>query len=116
MIRLLLALPAPDAPPDPGPSGGGGFLGQLFPLLLVLVVVMLFMPLFSRKERDRKKRLGAVKKHDRIVTAGGVFGTITSVDDQVVTLEVARDVRIKIKRSSIFDIERPTEGKAEAKS
>jgi len=114
MIQLLLAMPLPDAPSTPTPSapaGGGGFLGTLFPFLLVLIVVMLFMPLFSKKERVRKKRLTALQKHDRIVTSGGLFGTITALDENTVTLEVAKDVRVKLKRSSIFDVEKPSETK-----
>ena len=108
IIRLLLALPAGDAPPtDPGGGGGGGFggLGGFLPFILVIFVLMLFMPLFSRKERDRRKRLGTLKKHDKVVTSGGIFGTIASLDEEVITLEIANGVRVRVKRSSVFDVE-----------
>lgn len=115
MIELLLALPAGDPPPTDGGGGAGGGLGGFLPFMLVLVIVMLFMPLFSRKERNRRKRLGTLKKHDKVVTSGGIFGTIAAVDEDTVTLEVAKDVRFKIKRTSVFDVDRPeTAAKSDA--
>ena len=110
MQTTLLALPPQNPDPAPESTGGGGFTSFL-PFLLVLVVVMLFMPLFSRKERRRQKRLTAVKKHDRVVTSGGIYGTVVALEDQTATLEIAKDVRIRIKRSSVFDLEKPGEAK-----
>jgi preprotein translocase subunit YajC len=110
MKTTLLALPPQDPDPAPESPGGGGF-GPFLPFLLVLVVVMLFVPLFSRKERHRQKRLTAVKKHDRVVTSGGIYGTVVALEDQTATLEIAKDVRIRVKRSSVFDLEKPGEGK-----
>jgi len=110
MQTTLLALPPQNPGPEPESPGGGGFTSFL-PFLLVLVVVMLFMPLFSRKERHRQKRLTAVKKHDRVVTSGGIYGTVIALEDQTATLEIAKDVRIRVKRSSVYDLEKPGEGK-----
>ncbi|MHC4162068.1 MAG: preprotein translocase subunit YajC [Planctomycetota bacterium] len=108
MQTTLLAFPRQtDSPPES--PGGGGFTSFL-PFLHVLVVVMLFMPLFSRKERHRQKRLTALRKHDRVVTSGGIYGTVVALEDQTATLEIAKDVRIRVKRSSLFDIEKPGEG------
>ena len=108
MQTTLLALPPQNPDPAPESPGGGGFASFL-PFLLVLVVVMLFMPLFSRKERRRQKRLTGVKKHDRVVTSGGIYGTVVALEDQTATLEIAKDVRIRVKRSSVFDLEKPGE-------
>ncbi|MHC4974456.1 MAG: preprotein translocase subunit YajC [Planctomycetota bacterium] len=110
MQTTLLALPPQNPGQAPESPGGGGFTSFL-PFLLVLVVVMLFMPLFSRKERHRQKRLTTLKKHDRVVTSGGIYGTVVALEDQTATLEIAKDVRIRVKRSSVFDLEKPGEGK-----
>jgi len=109
MQTTLLALPPQNPGPGPESPGGGGFTNFL-PFLLILVVVMLFMPLFSRKERRRQKRLTAIKKHDKVVTSGGIYGTVVALEDQTATLEIAKDVRIRVKRSSVFDLEKPGEG------
>ncbi len=108
MDLILLALP--DVPSDkPGEQPGFG-LGGMLPILLVVVVMMLLMPLFSKKERTRQKRLQGLKKHDRVVTSGGLFGTVISFDELTATLEVAKGVRLTFKRSSIYDIEKQGEG------
>jgi len=110
MQTAILALPAPTGPGPDAPAGDGGGLWGFLPFLLILFVVLLFMPLFSKKERTRQKRLQTVKKHDRVVTSGGLYGTVISIDDQTATLEVAKGVRLTFKKSSIYDIDRPGEG------
>ena len=105
MYRLLLALP-PDVPGPDGGSGGSG-MGGLLIFLLPLLILFILMPLFNKKEKHRRQRLQGLKKHDRVVTSGGIYGTIMAMDDGSVTLEVAKDVRLRIKRSSVFDLETP---------
>jgi len=109
MDTLLLALPnVPEEKPQ-SPGGFGGLTGFL-PIILILVVMMFLMPLFSKKERTRQKRLQGLKKHDRVVTSGGLYGTVISFDEQSATIEVAKNVRLTFKRSSIYDIEKQGEG------
>lgn len=109
METFLLALP--DLPAEkPAEQPGFGGLGSFLPIILVLFVVMLLMPLFSKKERTRQKRLQGLKKHDRVVTSGGLFGTVISFDEQTATLEVTKGVRLTFKRSSIYDIDKQGEG------
>jgi len=73
--------------------------------LLPLLILFILMPLFNKKEKHRRKRLQTIRKHDKVITSGGIFGTIAGLDEDVVTLEIAKDVRIRIKRSSVFDIQ-----------
>ena len=116
MRTTILALPKPNPADGGGSEGEGSGFGGFLPFLLILVVIMLFMPLFSRKERTRQKRLGGLKKHDRVVTSGGIFGTVAALDENTVTLEVAKGVRFTIRRSSIHDIEKPGDAKEGAAS
>ena len=108
---LLLLARLPDMPAEGGSGGdgggGGSGFGGFLPFLLIFVVMMMLMPLFSKKERTRQKRLGDLKKHDKVVTSGGIYGTIVSMDETSVTLEVAKDVRMRFKRTSIYDLDRP---------
>ena len=73
-------------------------------LLLFLVMMILFTVLGQR--RDKKKRqvmLGAVKKHDRVQTVGGVIGSIVEVKPDTIVLKVdeSTNTRITFARSSI---------------
>ncbi len=109
MKTLILALPAPDETPGGGagtPSAGGG----MWTLIIGLIVVMVLMPMLTgKKDKQRRLRIKDLKKHDQVVTTGGIYGTVMSFDEATVTLEVAKDVRLRFKRSSVFDIENPVE-------
>ena len=109
MYSLLLAVPD-----SGGGGGGGGGSGNLLILLLPLLLIFLLMPLFNKKEKKRRARMKELKKHDKVVTTGGIYGTVVSLDEVSATIEVAKDVRIRIKRTSIFDNDTPQEAKAKA--
>jgi preprotein translocase subunit YajC len=110
---LIAALPDETVPPAK-PGGGGVFdFGGMLPLVLLFVVFYLFLirPA-SKREKQRRKMLESLTKHDKVVTTGGIVGKVTSIDGDTVTLEVAPDVRIKFVRSAIQSIDRPVEPKA----
>lgn len=96
--------------PDSAPGGGGdgtsapSALTGMLPFFLILIVVMLFAPLFSKKDKHRRKRMKELKKHDEIVTSGGVYGSIVSIDEHTAVLQIAKETRIKVRRTSIFDL------------
>jgi len=109
MQSLLLAVPDPG-----GGGGGGGGLGSPLLLLLPLLLIFLLMPLFNKKEKKRRARMQDLKKHDKVVTTGGIYASIVSLDEVSATIEIAKDVRIRVKRTSIFDRDMPQEAKASA--
>ncbi len=89
------------------PSSPGGMLSMLLPFILMFVVMyFLILRPQKRKERERKELLSRVKKNDRVVTAGGIHGTVTSLRENEVILRVddSKDVRIKVDRSSIVTV------------
>ena len=107
MLAWLLALPPADNAP---PAGGGDAPGLtsnpfMFIMLAVLILFMFLPMLTQKKEKRRTARMKELKKHDKVVTTGGIFGTIVNIDEDTVTLEVAKEVRMKFKRSSIYDLE-----------
>ena len=72
----------------------------ILPLLFLCVYV------FWRQHREQKRRsqlLGSLKKGERVVTIGGMLGTITALNDRTVTLRVAEKVEIEFLRSSVAD-------------
>ena len=92
-------------PGGAGPGGtapGGGMMGALLPLLLMFLVfyVLLIRPQQKRTKQHREF-LNALKKGDEVMTSGGIYGKVTGITENVVTLEVADKVRIKVQRSNI---------------
>jgi preprotein translocase subunit YajC len=84
-----------------GQAGGGG-LTMLLMLALIFVVMWLFM---IRPQQKRQKELNAfrdsLKKGDKVVTVGGIYGTVLEVNDNKVMLEIDKDVRIKVDKASL---------------
>lgn len=88
-------------------SSPSGMLSMLLPFILMFVVMyFLILRPQKRKEKERKALLSRVKKNDRVVTAGGIHGLITSVRENEVILRVddAKDVKIKVDRSAIVTV------------
>lgn len=85
-------------------GGIGGLLG-LAPLLLVFVV---FYFLMIRPQQRRVKALqtavDAVKKGDSVVTAGGVVGKVTKVEDRFVEVEIAPNTRIRVVKATLAEV------------
>jgi len=86
-----------------GGEGAMGGLGAFLPLLLIIVVFYFFMirPQM-RKQKELKSYRDALQKGDKVVTTGGIYGKITSISDNTVDVEIARDVTIKIDKFAIL--------------
>lgn len=92
---LLLAMATP-------PNQATSPLVQLIPFALVLAIFY-FIILLPMKRRQKKVQqfLGALKVGDRVVTSGGIFGSITKLNEQSVQLQIAQNVRVDIARTAI---------------
>jgi len=96
-----------------GPNGGqgaappGGF-GMLFPLMLAFLAMMIVTSVMgSRKEkRKRAELLGSLARYDRVLTTGGVIGTVVELKDDEVVLKVDESTNAKIhfSRSAVQSI------------
>ena len=97
-------MPAGDMPPDASPAGGGQFMIVMLGMILIFYF-LLIRPQMKENKR-RKAMLSTVKKHDRVVTSGGMFGVVASVTDTDVVLKVddSSNTRIKFSRSAIATI------------
>src|SRR5512145_875432 len=91
---LLAFAASPDSQVSP--------LIQLIPFALVLAIFY-FIILLPMKRRQKKVQefLSALKVGDRVITSGGIFGSITKVNEQSVQLQVAQNVRLEVARSAI---------------
>jgi preprotein translocase subunit YajC len=89
------------APPQEG-QGGGGIMSFL-PLILIIVVFYFFMirPQM-KKAKDQKKYIEALKKGDKILTIGGIYGKIVEVrDDATMIIEVEDGTKMKISKNAV---------------
>ena len=91
----LLAMAAPT-------QGSSSPWLQFVPFVLVLAIFY-FIILLPMKKKQQKVQafLASLKSNDRVITSGGIFGTITKVGDASVQLQVANNVRIEVSRAAI---------------
>lgn len=103
---LILAQQTPD---------GGGFLQTiiLFGLIFVIFYFMIIRPQ-QKRQKDRQKMLDALEKGDKIVTAGGIYGTVVGIEEKTVLVQIADNVKVKVDRGSIGNVLR--EAKPEEKT
>jgi len=93
-------------------TGMFGSAAQFMPLVLIFVV---FYFLLIRPQQQRQKQadqmLKALKKGDRVVTTGGIIGTVIGIDDAKATLRIAEDTKVEFTKSSIVQVLTVGEGK-----
>jgi len=88
--------------PSGGAGGQGNALITFLPLLLVFVVFYFFMirPQM-KKQKEMTNYRNSLKKGDKVVTTGGIYGRIQEVKDNYVMLEVGGDLRLKVDKSAL---------------
>ena len=81
-----------------GPSG----LMAFAPLLIIMVIfyVLLILPA-QRRQKKTQVMLSALKNGDKVVTSGGLFGTIVGLEGDAVQLRIADQVKVKVLRSAV---------------
>lgn len=87
------------------PDATTGFLLQMAPLALIFVVFwfLIFRPQ-QQRAKDQRTKLDAVKKNDQVVTGGGLIGKVTRVDNDVVEVELAPNVRVRAVKATLTDV------------
>jgi preprotein translocase subunit YajC len=82
-------------------QGAGGF-GGLIPIVLMFVIFyfLLIRPQ-QKRNKEHKEMITNLKKGDRIITSGGIYGRITGLDDATLTVEIADKVRVKVARGNV---------------
>ena len=83
-------------------GGGGGGLLSMAPLVIIFVLFyfLLIRPQ-QKKAKQHKEMIAAMKKGDDVVTNGGLLGTIVDLDENFASLEVARDMIVRVQRHAV---------------
>jgi len=85
-----------------GSSGeGAGFISFVPLLLMFAIFYFLLIRPQQKKAKQHRELLGALKKGDKVINSGGLHGTVTGLTDDVVTMEIAPKVRVKVSRGSV---------------
>ncbi|MEE9165038.1 MAG: preprotein translocase subunit YajC [Nitrospinota bacterium] len=96
------------APPQGGQEGASpssGFLGILPPMIAMFVIFyfLLIRPQ-QKKQKEHDAMLKSLKEGDNVLTSGGIYGTIRKIKDDVLTVQIADNVRVKVSRKSVSDL------------
>ena len=88
-----------------GDPGGGALLVQFLPLILIFVVFyfLLIRPQ-QKRAREHRTMLGALRRGDRVVTGGGIVGTITKTSDEELTVEIAPGIKVRVLRGTVSTV------------
>lgn len=89
------------AQPAAGQQAGGGW--SMWVMLVLIIVVMWFFMI--RPQRKQQKELqkfrDGLKKGDKIVTIGGIYGTVVEIKDKTLLIEVDSNVKLKVDKNSV---------------
>jgi len=92
------------------PAAGGQGGSQYMSIIMLVAIVGIFYFLMIRPQQKRAKEhknfLANLKKGDKIITSGGLYGTITGITDDSITIEIAEKVRVKVEKGTVATLQR----------
>ncbi len=91
--------------PQSGEAGGGGMISTIimFGAIFLIFYFMIIRPQ-QKRAKERDKMLANIQKGDKVVTSGGVHGTISGIDEKTVLLDVGDKVKLKVERSAVTTV------------
>ena len=75
----------------------------VFGLIFVIFYFMIIRPQ-QKRQKERQKMLDALEKGDKILTAGGIYGTVVGIEDKMVLVQIADNVKVKVDRGSVGSV------------
>ena len=100
-MNLLIAMA-----PQGGSGAGGGSMVSTFVMFGAIFLIFYFMIIRPQQKRakEREKLLSSIEKGDKVITSGGVHGTVAGVEEKTILLQVTENVKLKVERSAISTI------------
>jgi preprotein translocase subunit YajC len=84
-------------------------IGLFLPLILIMVIFYFLMILpAQRRQKKTTQMLKNLKTGDKVITNGGIFGTIVGLEDEAVLLRIADQVKVKVSRSAVAGLQAET--------
>ncbi len=106
MANLFAKLPMLMGVPEGGASGGSGQMVTTFITfgLVILIFYFLIIRPQNKKQKETKKMLSALKKGDKVVSIGGVHGTVVAVKEQTTVVKVDDNIKLEFSKSAISSV------------
>ncbi|MFP4375824.1 MAG: preprotein translocase subunit YajC [Spirochaetales bacterium] len=105
-VNLLMAAPAGG---EAAPAGSMLTTIVMFGLIFVIFYFLIIRPQ-NKKQKETKKMLEALKKGDKVVSIGGIHGSIQSIKDDTVVLKIDSDTKMTLSRSAISNVVEASKG------
>jgi preprotein translocase subunit YajC len=80
----------------------------MFGLMFLILYFMIIRPQ-QKRQKERQKMIDSIKKGDKVITSGGIHGTVVGVEEKTLLVEIAEKVKVKVERASIAGVTRETE-------
>lgn len=90
--------------------GPGGQFDSLSLWMIVAIFAVFYFIVIRpqrREQKDHEQRLQRLKKGDKVITAGGIHGTVTGTNDKIISLRIAKNTEIDVNRASISTVVSP---------
>ncbi|HEY5533857.1 MAG TPA: preprotein translocase subunit YajC [Ignavibacteria bacterium] len=90
------------AAPDAGPMS---MISTFIPFILIIVVFyFLILRPQQKRQKQRKELLSSVKVGDEVITSGGIFGKVDHIEDNILYVKIADNVKIRIQKDAVGNI------------
>jgi preprotein translocase subunit YajC len=92
-------------------SGTSPMAGIISFLPMILIVGLFYFIMIVPQSKEKKKReelLNSMQRGDRVLTRGGIYGTVADIKEQLIVLKVAENTKIEIERSYIETVQKPS--------
>lgn len=97
------------------PSGGMG--GNMIFMMVIMFAIIYFLMIRpeQKKQKERQKMINEIKKGDRVVTIGGVFGTVGNVKENSVMVKIAENTVVEVRKGAVSDVVNNKQDKGDQK-
>src|SRR5262245_36244718 len=96
------------------PAAGGGLIAMVPYVLMFAIFYFILIAPMRKQQKKTKDMLANLKKGDRVLTSGGIYGQVAQIEDQLVWVKIADTVKVKMARSAITSIVTEAEGGKDA--
>ena len=87
--------------PQQGGAEGGGYEQIIFLVLIIVVFYFFMIRPQMKKQKEIKKFREALQKGDKIVTTGGIYGKVNDIKEDVIIVEIAPNITVRVDKSSV---------------
>jgi len=117
-LILPLLMAAPQTAGADGQAGGASLISTFLPFVAIIAIFyFLIIRPQNKKRKETEKMLSSLKKGDKVVTIGGIYGTVSTVKETTVIVKVDDNVKMEFLRSAVSNVITPSkEEKIEDKS